>query len=342
MSGLGSGVDQEIGQYQPDSGVLPGYVAYLVMLFQLLITTVDLLLASWVVYTIKTTRSLHKPHNIFVANLLITGMIITPLLCLISVPMIVSFQLGIDSFITCPLLKIALLLFQVNSMTFVVIAADKAIAITFPYKYKRIMTSRVVTAIIIGMWLIALIPTAITIFTNADGLIGVPEFGACIFRGTAYTEYLLTSIMPITMKSIFAIILNIYLAIVAYKVHKQIEKETRLSGSSRNQSGKMTALKKKQHDSRRNIKPVITLLVVTLSNIFIVLVFLALYILGKKSSEFYQELVEYIIIPNSVYLIELFNPLAYGLYFKQVREPMMKRLKRFIRSNKVNAVAPQP
>ena len=142
---------------------------------------------------------------------------------------------------------------------FVVIAADKAIAITFPYKYRRIMTSHVVTAIITGMWLIALI-----IFTNADGLIGVPEFGA--------VKEMLTlnfvAVIPFKGDSILAIILNIYLAIVAYQVHKQIEKETRLSGgSSSNQSGKLTALKKKQYDLRRNMKPVITLLVVIFSNI---------------------------------------------------------------------------
>jgi len=63
------------------------------------------------------------------------------------------------------------------------------------------------------------------------------------------------------MKSIFAIIMNIFLAIVAYKVQKQIEKESTLSGGSRNQPGKITALKKKQHNTGRNIKPVITLLV---------------------------------------------------------------------------------
>jgi len=51
--------------------------------------------------------------------------------------MMVSFQLGVDSFITCLLFKIVLLLFQVNSMIFVVIVADKAIDITFPYKYKE-------------------------------------------------------------------------------------------------------------------------------------------------------------------------------------------------------------
>ena len=92
----------------------------------------------------------------------------------------------------------------------------------------------------------------------------MPEFGA--------VKEMLTlnfvAVIPFKVDSILAIILNIYLAIVAYQVHKQIEKETRLSGgSSSNQSGKMTALKKKQCDLRRNMKPVITLLVVIFGNI---------------------------------------------------------------------------
>ena len=343
MSGMvysGSGTDQGNHEVDEQGSALPGYVAYLVLFFQLIVTTVDLLLAGWVVYTIKTTRILHKPHNVFVANLLISGMINAPTFCLISVSMIISFQLEVNYFISCFMLKVAFFTVHVNNMTFVIIAADKAIAITLPFKHRRIMTSGVVVAIVSGAWLLALIPTAIF---NADGITDVPEFGACVFKGAAFTEYFLANVMPVIMGSFLAIILNIYLAIVAYQVHKQIEKETRLSAdsSSSSQFERVTALKRKQHNMRQNMKPVITLLVVISSNVFIILVYSVLHILGS-SSVFYQEFVEYIIIPNSGYLIHLINPLVYGLYFKQVREPMMKCLRRFLRINKVNAVAPQP
>ena len=343
MSGMvysGSGTDHEIVE---QGSALPGYVSFLVLLFQLIVTTVDLLLAGWVVYTIKITRSLHKPHNIFVANLLISGMISALLLCLISVPMIISFQLGVNSFITCFMLKIAFFPIRVTSMTFALIAADKVIAITLPLKYKKVMSFRAVATIISGVWLFALISTAGSIILNVDGVTDVPEFGACIFKGDAFTEYFLATVMPVTMDSILAITLNIYLAIVAYQIHKQIEKETRLSGGSNSsQSEKVTTLKRKQHNTRQNMKPVITLLVVIFGNVLIILVFSVLHMLGRNSSVFYQELVEYIIIPNGGYLIHLFNPLVYGLYFRQVRDPMMKHLRRFMRMNKINEIAPQP
>ena len=97
IANSGSGTNQEI-QVVDRGSVLPGYVPYLSLVFNLVATTVILLLSGWVVYTIKVTRSLRKPHNIFVANLLVSGMITTLSGCLIASIMIISFQLGVESF----------------------------------------------------------------------------------------------------------------------------------------------------------------------------------------------------------------------------------------------------
>ena len=91
---LGSGADQMI-----DDG-FPGYVS---LVYKLVLTTL-ILLSGWVHglhYTRKVTRRLHKPHNIFVANLLISDMITTLSGCMIACTMIISFQLGVESFISC-------------------------------------------------------------------------------------------------------------------------------------------------------------------------------------------------------------------------------------------------
>ena len=99
----GSGTDQEIDQ---QGSVLPGYVSYLSLVFELIVTTVILLLSGWVVYTIKTTRSYTSlTIIIFVANLLVSGMIATLASCLISSTMVISFQLGVESFIGCSAVK---------------------------------------------------------------------------------------------------------------------------------------------------------------------------------------------------------------------------------------------
>jgi len=339
----GSGTNQDV-QIDDQGSVLPGYVPYLSLMYKLITTTVILLLSGWVVFTIKATRSLHKPHNIFVANLLISGMIITLSGCLIACTMIISFQLGVESLVSCFAYKFRLLPAHVNNMSFMIIAADKVFAIKYPFKYRRKMKPRVVTAVIVGAWLLALIPTAQTIIFDVSGYVPQAKYGVCLADGTAFLEAVIIYITPLILSPILTIILNIYLAIKIHYIHRQIEKETRLAGSINSPSEQMIALKKKQSSIKRHRKPLITLLVVVLSNIFIGLIFTPLYLLGRFliGSQDYQEFVELFVVPNISYVILFLQPLVYGLYFKQVREPMIKYLKRIFRINKMNAVAPQP
>ena len=160
----GSGTNQAVDHQGPD---LPGFVPYLSLVFKLTITTVVLLLSSWVVYTIKTTRHLHKPQNVLVANLLIARMITTLLDCLLSTTMIISFALGVKFYTGCYMMKPRLAPYYVTNLSLVIIAVDKLIAMayikTHPFKYKKIMTPRAVASLattIIGAWLISVIPAA--------------------------------------------------------------------------------------------------------------------------------------------------------------------------------------
>ena len=141
-------------------------------------------------------------------------------------------------------------------------------------------------------------------------------------------------ILPATFQSLLAISLNIYLAILAVQVHRQIEKETRLSGESET----MTALKKKQRRIRQNMKPIITLLVVSQGIILHFLFYMIFYMLGRIFVE-YEDLLQYALITNCQYLVHL---IAYGLYFTEVRELMMKCLRRVMKIDRLNSVAPLP
>ena len=281
----GSGTNQDI-QIEDQGPILPGYVPYLSLVYKLIVTTVILLLSGWVVFTIKITQSLHKPHNIFVANLLMSGMITTLSGCLIACTMITSFQLGIESFVSCFAYKFRLLPIHVNNMSFMIIAADKVFAIKYPFKYRRKMKPRVVTAVIVSVWLLALIPTAQTIIFDASGYNPNVEYGTCLADGTAFLEAVIIFITPLILSPILTVILNIYLAIKAHHVHKQIEKETRLAGTIDSPSERMITLKKKQSSIKRHRKPLITLLVVVLGSSFIGLTFTPLYLLGRFLSWF--------------------------------------------------------
>jgi len=336
MDDLGSGTVQEIDDHDL---ILPGYVPYLSLVFKVVATAAILLLSGWVVYTIKTTRNLHKPHNIYVANLLLAGVMATLHLCIIPSIMMISFQLGVESFVSCYALQFQYLPFHVNNMSFVIIAADKVIAITSPFKYKRMMTSRVLAVVIGGAWLLATIVTICYVIHVSEG-VEVLEYGTCILEENSFSGFFLTVILPMMLSAIVMVILNAYLTIKAYLIHKQIEGETALSG----QSESVTSLKEKQHNTRKNKKPITTLLVVVLGSVFINLAIAVLYPIGRWwiTSPTYHHFMEYVFVPNIGLVVRFLPPLVYGLYFKQVRKPMIKCLQRFVGMNKVNAVAPQP
>jgi len=207
MAYFGSGSIQEIDD---QGSVLPGYVPYLSLLFKLTATVVNMLLVGLVVYTIKTTRSLHKPHNIFVANLLTSGIIYTLSGTLLSGTMMIGYQLEIEFFISCDPWKLRTLPFYVSIMSFVIIAADKVIAVTSPFKYKRTMKPCVVTAIVGGAWLLAVIPTTYFIIDGGDGVTEVPEYGTCYFSGKVYSQVFFVILIPTFVTSFLTIILNVY------------------------------------------------------------------------------------------------------------------------------------
>ena len=100
----------------------------------------------------------------------------------------------------------------------------------------------------------------------------------------------------------------------------------------------MTALKKKQRRIRWNMKPIITLLVVSLGIILHFLFYVIFYMLGRIFLE-YQDLLQYALITNCQYLIHLVNP-GYSLYFTEVCKSMMKCLRRVMKIDRFNSVIP--
>ena len=337
MNFSGSGTSQEI---EHQSSVLPGYVAYLTLLFKLIATTVNLSFVSWVVFTIKVTRSLHKSHNIFLANLLISDMVITLSGTIMTGAVMISYQLGVEPPISCYALQLRILPFYVNIWSFVILAADKVIAVTSPFKHRRKMTPRFMCAVIGGTWLLAVIVTAYFIAKHADDVTYVPEFGVCIHEGNGFIDLIVFALMPVLVTTIITVVLNIYLAMKAHQIQKQIDNETRLAGHNI-QSENLKALKKKQRNIKRNRKPITTLLVVISGQALIDLFFVPFHVLGRYfiDSQDYHKFMNYVIFYNMDYVLQFYTLLVYGLYFKQVREPMMKHLKRWLGIN--NSVAPQ-
>ena len=223
------------------------------------------------------------------------------------------------------------------------ISVDKVIAITFPLRYREIMKPRVVFGIITIIWVLAIVIFTHNLF-NPDGFTKVAQFGICCTNSATLIMTLVTRTLPAFLASFLTVILNIYLTIKAYQIHKKMQEEGELSGGHSNEQ--LKALKKKQAAIKKHHKPMITLLVVVLGTTSIGLLIPLLYIpvVFLESPTLYDEFIRFVVTSNLGFLTLLLHPFVYGLYFKQIREPMMRLLKSITCPWKCKSatVAPEP
>ena len=205
------------------------------------------------------------------------------------------------------------------------------------------MKPRVVFGIITTKWVLAIVLFIHHLF-SPNSFIKIAKFGVCSLKEGPTLVSFMTSILPVLLASSLTIILNIYLTIKAYQVHKQIQEESKLSGGHTEDNDQLKVLKK-QTTIKKHCKPMITLLVVVLGSssfgILIPLLFIPTVFL--KSPTFYLKVIQNVVGPNLIYFSLLLHPFVYGLYFKQVREPMMRLLERItcLCKCKSAAVAPE-
>ena len=342
-SGDHSGSNQETTTTDDHTVHLPAYLSYLSLGLQAISTMIIVVMAGWIIVTIKTTRSLHKIQNIFVAHLMATD-IIYVLIRLMIVGIIISGYLnGEENYIGCHVSYFFHFPIAVIIFTYVMISVDKVIAITFPLRYHQIMRPPVVSSIITIKWVLA-----IALFThhlfNPNSFNKVAKFGTCGLKNEATLVNFMTVVVPSFLVSFLTIILNIYLTIKAYQVHKQIQDESKLSGGHTEGNDQLKILMKKQATIKKHRKPMITLLVIVLGTTsagllhplrFIPTVFL-------ESPAVYEEFMQYVVTRNIILISLLLHPFVYGLYFKQVRKPMMRLLKRITRLCKCKSAAVAP
>ena len=209
------------------------------------------------------------------------------------------------------------------------ISLDKVIAVTYPLRYRVIMKPWVVFGTITTIWVLALVIFAHNLF-NPNGFTKVAQFAACIPNDTTMLFItLVTHMLSAYLACLLTVVLDIYLTIKAYQIRKKIQEESQLSGGHSRDIDQLKALKKKEATIKKHLKPMITLLVVVLGTSSIGLLFPLLYIpaVYLESPRLYEEFMLYVVTPNIDCIPLLLHPLVYGLYFKQVREPMMRLLK---------------
>jgi len=327
---------------------LPAYLSYLSLVFKIISTVIVMLMAGWVIITIKTTTSLHKTHNIYVAYLLATDALFAFTSTVLSGALMIGYLTGTGDFIGCNVLIFMLYPMGIIFYTFLVMSIDKVIAITFPFKHREIMKPQVVCGIIVVKYILAVAIYARYLFIP-DGFTKVAQFSICILNDSmddGRLENFIILIIPNLSSCIITVSLDIYLTIKAYQIRKKIQEESKLSGGHSGDNNQLKALKKKQANIEKHLKPMMTLLVVVMGNSFIgmLLLILIIYATLLESPTVYDSVVQHVIIPNIGYVAFILHPFAYGLYFKQIRKPMINLLKRVTCPCKCKsaAVAPLP
>ena len=144
-------------------------IAYLLLGFKLISTVVTLLMAGWIIVTIKITKSLHKTYNVYVAHLLFNDVTLILTGSISSVIMMIGYLNGHD-LIPCNVLMFFSLQISNLFLTFLMISVDKAIAIAYPLRYRQIMTPQVVLGSIVAIWVISITISTQHLF-NTKGFI---------------------------------------------------------------------------------------------------------------------------------------------------------------------------
>ena len=60
------------------------------------------------------------------------------------------------------------------------------------------------------------------------------------------------------------------------------------------------------------------------------------------TSPVYHDVMYLVVYPNTFYAVPLLHPFVYGLYFKEIHQPMMKRMKMLLCCSKFNTATVAP
>lgn len=83
---------------------------------------------------------------------------------------------------------------------------------------------------------------------------------------------------------------------------------------------------------------------ITSGGIFFSISLPPLYFLAKSliNSLLFINIMEYVVVPNILYIGPLLHPFAYGLYFKEIREPMVNYYRSWCVRFKCNSATVAP
>ena len=205
---IGSGYADNDNVVNQTAFVVPEYISYAFLCVMSTSIPMVIIPAFWAIVIIVKNKKLQTNNNIFLINLLLSDVGFVVVLWCTNGRLTVLYLLGINVDVDCTIEAVPIMISLIASMLmFIPTCVDRFIHIAFPFSYKRIVTTKVIIATTITLWIAAIVIGPL-IYIN-EPFDYIPSVGACKLRQTSIPVLLILllslfiPIMLITITSIY-------------------------------------------------------------------------------------------------------------------------------------------
>jgi len=210
-----------------------------------------------VIHVIWKNEQLHTKYYFFVVNLLVVDVATTGRYGL-EVVSIVLYLFGLPSEYGYVIYTIFTIPRVVLRYAFVLLAIDRFICISFPYRHKNIMTTKVSYTLISAVWLVAAGVTVVIRVTSAYTF--EPAFGKYLANPNPNSRpfIFVAIVLPMLATAVVTIFTNAYLYYCTFLSNKKLHENMRLDGGNQHE---INTTKRLLHYLRMQLKPTISVLI---------------------------------------------------------------------------------
>ena len=317
---------------------IPLFATYLKLLLLVIVIPAIVIPASLIIHVIWKNESLHTKYYFFVVNLLVNDIASTPQ-NLYEIILMILYLFGVTTDHS-DIFYVTMIIPRINlHLSFLLLAIDRVIGVAFPYRHRKIMTTRVVYTLITVAWLIAAVLAFIAKMSST--MLFVPPLGN--FQPSFNPAGSTIILMSMLMSAVLITVSNAYLFYITTQSNKRLLKNRNLNGREGNEINKAQRLLKAL---QLQAKPTASALI--LGGIDCAMVVLMVILFAVVDTPSFSNI-------TSVYIFQMIYPIewcqmlshffVYGIYMKDIRRCIQKykfyqRLHRMLHLYP-NQVAPQ-
>ena len=297
---------------------VPLFVSYLKMFIQLIAPFVVGIPSVLVLRVIATEKELHTKYYFILVNLLVTDLFGVILENMITFTATGIYVLGIKTKISCIFMKSFDVPSSVGQLLFVALGIDRFIAIAYPYRHRKIMSTKTVCSMIIAIWAATISVNGILI--SATPFQYVQQLGRCYPLSGFPFAFLLKAFVNLTAV-VGMIVINVYLYKKILESNKKHQENMRLGGHSSTTNARKHEAKKER--LREHIKPAMSVLLLggidAAFNLLQPFIYIPMQVILGNNSITRLYVAEFVARP--IQWCQLMSrPLVYGIYMTKIHQ----------------------